>query len=117
MNRREPFVALVAVVVLASILLSASLAWSETLKPWTIDAIGTGLILALVLWMDLDARRRRIVPCHDFGFLTMVVFPASLVWYVFWSRGWRGVFLLAGLLGLWAVPFLSAVATAILVRR
>jgi hypothetical protein len=60
--------------------------------------------LALILWIEGDARRRRITPCHDFGFLVGVFFPVSVVWYASWSRGHRGVLLLLVLLGLCIVP-------------
>ncbi len=32
-----------------------------------------------ILWVEDDARRRGIVPCHEFGFLVGVYFPASLL--------------------------------------
>jgi hypothetical protein len=67
-----------------------------------------GLALTFVLWILLDAQRRRQIPCYDFGFLVAVFFPLSLGWYVFWSRGWRGIFLLVALLGLILVPQVSA---------
>jgi hypothetical protein len=66
--------------------------------------------LAFILWMETDARHRRILPCHDFGFLVGIFFPLSLVWYVFWSRGRKGVLALAGLLTLLMIPWLSAMA-------
>jgi len=60
--------------------------------------------LALMLWIEADARRRGILPCHDFGFLIGVFFPVSVVWYAFWSRGLKGVYLLLTLIGLLIVP-------------
>lgn len=69
-----------------------------------------GLALAFIVWVDSDASLRRKVPCHDFGFLVAVFFPVSLVWYAFWSRGWRGFYVLAGLFGLMLLPWLSALA-------
>src|SRR5882757_2870509 len=59
-----------------------------------------GLALFLIFWVMIDARRRRCVPCHEFGFLVAVFMPVSLVWYVFWTRGWRGAVLLATFTGL-----------------
>jgi hypothetical protein len=68
------------------------------------------LAWAFILWVEADARHRHIVPCHDFGFLVAVFFPLSLVWYVFWSRGRRGILALTGLLGVMILPWLTAVA-------
>ena len=47
--------------------------------------------LFILYWVVLDARRRRRVPCHDFGFLVVLYMPVSLVWYLVWSRGLRGL--------------------------
>jgi hypothetical protein len=44
------------------------------------DVASVGWGLMLILWMDADARRRRMLPCYDFGFLAGVFFPLSLVW-------------------------------------
>src|SRR6516165_2501880 len=57
-----------------------------------------GVALAFVIWVVADARARQQTPCYDFGFLVAVFFPASLCWYVVWSRGWRGMLMLAALL-------------------
>jgi hypothetical protein len=72
------------------------------------------LALALILWIMADAQMRRQTPCYDFGFLVAVFFPVSLVWYVFWSRGWRGFLLLGALLGLILLPSLATVAAWVL---
>jgi len=72
------------------------------------------LALAFILWVEADVRRRSGLPCYDFGFLVAVCLPASLIWYAIWSRGWRGLFLLAALFGLMLVPWLSAVAAWLL---
>ena len=44
-----------------------------------------------------------------------VFLPVSLVWYVFWTRGRKGVFTLAAFLGLILVPWFSALATYLIV--
>jgi hypothetical protein len=73
--------------------------------------------LAFVLWMVVDAQVRRQTPCFDFGLLVAVFFPISLVWYVFWSRGARGFLLLAALLSMMLLPWLSAAAAWLLRYR
>jgi hypothetical protein len=66
--------------------------------------------LYLVLWMMADARRRRAVPCFDFGTLAAVYFPLSFVWYVIHSRGVRGLLVLLAVLGLLLAPWCLATA-------
>jgi len=50
--------------------------------------------LFIVYWVILDARHRRRIPCHDFGFLVAVFLPVSLGWYLIWTRGLKGLLLL-----------------------
>jgi hypothetical protein len=40
----------------------------------------------VALWVVDDARIRRCVPCADFGLLVLLMFPFSLLWYLFWTR-------------------------------
>jgi hypothetical protein len=80
---------------------------SETVQGLMSIALG----LAFILWVTVDARSRHQTPCYDFGFLVAVFFPVSLVWYVLWSRGWRGLLTLGVLVGLMLLPmFCGSVA-------
>jgi hypothetical protein len=72
------------------------------------------LALAFILWVMADARSRHRTPCYDFGFLVGIFFPASLVWYVLWTRGWRGLLTLAALVGLMLLPYISATVARII---
>jgi hypothetical protein len=83
---------------------------SETVQVLTSFA----LALAFVLWVTVDAQTRRRTPCYDFGFLVAVFFPASVVWYVLWSRGLRGLLTLCGLVGLWLLPMVCASVAGII---
>ena len=76
-----------------------------------------GLSLAFVIWVMADAQSRRRTPCFEFGFLVAVYFPVSLAWYVFWSRGWRALFTLAGFFVLMLLPGLSAIVAWIIRYR
>lgn len=62
----------------------------------------------LAVWIAADARRRGVTPCYDFGFLCYLTLPIATPWYCFWSRGWRGVFTLLLLAGIWLTPSLVA---------
>ena len=70
--------------------------------------------LACVFWIMADAQKRRQTPCYDFGFLVAIFFPISLVWYVFWSRGARGILVLAAFVGLMLLPPMAALAAWLL---
>jgi hypothetical protein len=88
----------------------------------TASGAGAEVILGLAwrvmfsTWVDVDAGRRRCKPCFEFGFLTAVFFPASLLWYCVWSRGWRrGLLMVLALFALWVLP--QIVATVFLDLR
>ena len=77
--------------------------------PESVDAIfRLAPALFLVYWVVIDARRLRRVPCHDFGFLVGLFLPVSLPWYLVWSRGLRGLFLLGFFLFLLTLPTFTA---------
>jgi hypothetical protein len=68
----------------------------------------------VVLWVLGDARRHRSTPCFDFGFFLAVGFPVSVAWYLFWSKGLRGLLVLGALAGLFIAPWLCASAAGAL---
>ncbi len=48
--------------------------------------------LAVALWIESDARRRRRVPCYELGAFVLFGWPVAVPGYCFWSRGpagWR----------------------------
>jgi hypothetical protein len=110
----SPFKMLLALVVTISALriayVAAGVRPSDAADVLTPICLG----LAVVLWVMEDARLRRRVPCFDFGFLIAFFFPVSLCWYVFWSRGWKGIFTLAGVFGLMIFPQAAAVIAWVL---
>jgi hypothetical protein len=103
-----PMTILVAAVAALSALFISHVATSTPPSEEAQVLTSYGVTLAVVLWVIADARTRRKTPCYDFGFLVAIFFPASLLWYVFWSRGWRGLLTLSTLVGLMLVPWLSA---------
>jgi len=62
---------------------------------------------AIALWIVADAKERRRTPCFDFGFFVLATWPLSLFWYCISSRGWRGLGLSFGLIGLAFVPVIA----------
>jgi len=67
-----------------------------------------GWSILLAFWLVADARRRKGVPCFDFGFFCYLFLPVAVPWYCFWSRGWRGALLLATLMCFWLAPYIIA---------
>jgi hypothetical protein len=68
----------------------------------------------LILWVNADARRRCLVPCFDFGLFLALFFLPVFVWYLLWSRGWKGLLVLLGIFGLMIVPpLLAAIVRAL----
>jgi hypothetical protein len=114
MKRFAPLGILIAVVALFSIFQFACVTLGTSDLEIAAQLTSTGLSLAFVIWMMADARIRRRTPCFEFGFLVAVYFPLSLAWYVFWSRGWRALFTLAGFFVLMFLPWLTAAMAWIL---
>jgi hypothetical protein len=109
MRRYTPLKVLLALVVTISAQQVAYVAVGE--RPSAAADMLTAFCIGLgfILWVVEDARLRRCVPCYDFGFLITVFYPVSVFWYVFWSRGWRGFFTLAGMFVLIFLPWVSAI--------
>lgn len=106
----HPLAPLVALALATAAALCAYVAAGTAPSPGAELAFGYGWALMLLLWVDADARQSRRLPCYDFGLLAILLFPLSLAWYCLWSRGWRGLLLLLALLGLWLLPYLTALA-------
>ena len=62
--------------------------------------------VALLAWIAADAKQRRRTPCFDFGLFLLALWPLSLFWYCFATRGWRGLALAVGLYLVCGVPMM-----------
>ena len=114
MKRLGPLGILFATVIVLAALQLDYAAFGTTPSDGVSRLSSLALALAFVLWIAADAQVRRQTPCYDFGFLIAIFFPISLVWYVFWSRGWRGILLLGALFALMLLPWLTAVIAWVL---
>jgi hypothetical protein len=103
-----PYLPLLALTAVLSLVNAAWVAGGGTPSPEAERVCELALALFLILWVTGDARRRGCVPCYEFGFLVGVFLPVSIAWYVLWSRGWKGLILLAGLAGLLILPGVAA---------
>jgi hypothetical protein len=61
----------------------------------------------VVFWVVIDARKGHRIPCFDFGLFCYLFLPITLPWYCFWSRGWRGTFLILAIYGLGVLPYFT----------
>ena len=59
----------------------------------------------VMLWAIGDAQHRRCTPFFDFGLLIWYLFPLSLLGYLVWTRGWRGLAVFVALLAAIYVPW------------
>ena len=66
-------------------------------------------VIAVILWLHQDARRRKIAEVVDFGFLLLIFWPFVIPWYAFKSRGRAGWRLLIGLVALIMSPSVTGV--------
>jgi hypothetical protein len=62
----------------------------------------------LALWIVNDARRRRGIPCFDFGLYCYFLLPVTITWHCVSTRGWRGILLLLAICATWILPYLVA---------
>ena len=64
--------------------------------------------LAIALWVVRDARVRRCTPCFDFGLLVYIGWWLAVPGYLFWTRRWRGLFVLLMFFAMMMTPWISA---------
>jgi hypothetical protein len=73
--------------------------------------VSGGPLLAVILWLQKDARRTGVGAVHDWGYFLWLAWPLVIPWYAFRTRGRSGWKLTAGLFGL----VLSSYATWMIV--
>ncbi len=114
---REPLAPLVIFAGLLSVFFALYLCEEQEIS-LLFETITSGFwSLLLIYWIIADSRRERSATFMDFGFLCVMFFPLSVPWHCFRSRGWRGVFTLMLLLGIWLVPYLVAIVVWTFLHR
>lgn len=68
-----------------------------------------GWLVLLLAFVSRDAHRRSGLPWFDYGLLLYCLAPVGIAYYAFWSRGPRGLWLLAIIGLLWLLPALVAI--------
>ena len=66
-----------------------------------------GPLLAVILWLQKDARRTGVGAVHDLGYFLWLAWPLVIPWYSFKTRGRSGWKLTAGLFGLVLSSYLT----------
>jgi hypothetical protein len=62
--------------------------------------LSSGPLLAVIIWLQKDARRTGVGTVQDWGYFLWLAWPAVIPWYAFNTRGRSGRRLTAGLFGL-----------------
>jgi hypothetical protein len=71
-----------------------------------------GPLLAVILWLQKDARRTGVGAVQDWGYFLLLAWPVVIPWYAFATRGWLGWRLTAGLFGLVGASYISWMVVA-----
>jgi hypothetical protein len=69
-------------------------------SPWVSLFFSFGPLLAVVLWLQKDAKQTGVGSVLDLGFFLWVAWPIVIPWYVFKTRGRAGWRLVVGLFAL-----------------
>ncbi|WP_145057554.1 hypothetical protein [Adhaeretor mobilis] len=88
-------------------LIAAAVAGHPLRESWH-RLVGIVWGVLVVLWILADSKLRKRTLFYDYGFLALLLFPVSLLWYCFSTRGWRGGFMIGLVLALWVAPYLIA---------
>ena len=74
-----------------------------------------GPLLAVIIWLQKDARRTGVGVVQDWGYFLLLAWPVVIPWYALKTRGRSGWRLTLGLFGLVVAAYLSWLVTAYLV--
>ena len=113
LNHWGPLVALAAV---ESAMLSFYVVLGVNPSPLQMALMPFAIAFFMILWVLEDAHRQQGYPCYDFGFFVALGFPFSVVWYLLWTRGFRGLLVMGIFLGIYLAPWLCAISVSIVTR-
>ena len=74
-----------------------------------------GPLIAVIIWLQKDARRTGIGAVQDWGYFLLLAWPVVIPWYAFKTRGREGWRLAAGLLGLIGAAYITWILVAYVV--
>ena len=79
--------------------------------------VSGGPLLAVILWLQQDARRTGVGSVHDLGYFLLLAWPVVIPWYAFKTRGRSGWRLTTGLFGLIGAAYLTWFSVAYVIWR
>ena len=110
MEQRSPDITLRAakLAALFSSLVAAAYAASQ-IEPAPVVALflSGGPLVAVILWLQKDARRTGVGAVQDWGYFLVLAWPVVIPWYAFKTRGRSGWRLTVGLVGLILAAYIS----------
>jgi hypothetical protein len=99
--RRGPSLrAAVVTAALCSITAAAYAAFQVEPLPIVGIVLTAAPVIAVILWLQKDARRTGVAAVHDLGLLLWLTWPVAIPWYAFTTRGLAGWRLALGLIAL-----------------
>ena len=63
--------------------------------------------MVLAWWVSFDWRACELRVPFEFDAFVFFAWPFLVPWYLYRTRGWRGLLLVAGIYGLYILPFLA----------
>ena len=69
-------------------------------------------LLAVILWLQKDARRTGVGAVLDWGYFLLLAWPVVIPWYAFRTRGRSGWKLAAGLFALIGASYMTVLIVA-----
>lgn len=89
--------------------LAAAAYAASQIQPAPVAALflSVGPLVAVLVWLQKDARRTRVGAVQDWGYFLLLAWPVLIPWYAFKTRGRAGWRLLVGLFGLIWAPSIS----------
>jgi hypothetical protein len=76
-----------------------------------------GPLVAVILWLQKDARRTGVGLVQDLGYFLLLAWPVVIPWYAFKTRGPSGWRLTVGLFGLIGAAYVTWLLVAYVVWR
>ena len=101
-----------AAAVFSSLAAAAYTATESEASPMVALFLSFGPLLAVILWLQKDARRTGVGTVQDFGYFLLLAWPVVIPWYTFRTRGRSGWRLTAGLFGLIGASYVTGMVVA-----
>ena len=101
-----------AAAVFSSLAAAAYAATESEASPMVALFLSFGPLLAVILWLQKDARRTGVGTVQDFGYFLLLAWPVVIPWYAFRTRGRSGWRLTAGLFGLIGASYVTGMIVA-----